>query len=431
MTAEIAVYNKTAVALAADSAVTISGGSIYKINNGAEKLFSLSKHQPVGIMVYGVGSLCGVPWEIIIKAYRIKLGARHFDQVNDYAEDFWSFLCDSNEIISNEMRISHLEVSFHNVFLSLIEYVKSDRILPALKRNESVSEMDTCVFVQESCEKCIENFESCEFFQSFDENTLKEAFDFAIPYAEELFNTHLNGDGCEEFREKITNLLAQVFSLSVCKMSPFGSNSGVVIAGYGDKEYFPNILAFDVYGFFNEKVMLHFNKGKSTCNGDSGVTAYAQEDEVNAFMQGVSSDLASYIKGNIEAIPDSASQHLKDAVLNKFSLRDDENDVLLGEIRQVLDAHSKACIHNIEKVVTENYISKVVEMIEFLPKPDLGYMAESLVNLTAFKRKVSNDSETVGGPIDVAIISKGDGFVWIKRKHYFDENLNHDYFSRR
>jgi len=39
-------------------------------------------------------------------------------------------------------------------------------------------------------------------------------------------------------------------------------------------------------------------------------------------------------------------------------------------------------------------------------------------------RRVSMDAETVGGPIDVAVISKGDGFVWIKRKHYFRSELN-------
>jgi len=51
-------------------------------------------------------------------------------------------------------------------------------------------------------------------------------------------------------------------------------------------------------------------------------------------------------------------------------------------------------------------------------------MAEALVNLTAFKRHVARQAETVGGPIDVAVISSGDGFVWIKRKHYFSPELN-------
>ncbi len=64
-----------------------------------------------------------------------------------------------------------------------------------------------------------------------------------------------------------------------------------------------------------------------------------------------------------------------------------------------------------------------------LPKDELAAMAEALVSLTSFKRKVTMESETVGGPIDVAVISKGDGFVWIKRKHYFDAELNPQFFS--
>ncbi|MEA1995293.1 MAG: hypothetical protein U9N18_03965 [Campylobacterota bacterium] len=41
----------------------------------------------------------------------------------------------------------------------------------------------------------------------------------------------------------------------------------------------------------------------------------------------------------------------------------------------------------------------------------------------------SLESETAGGPIDVAVISKGDGFIWIKRKHYFKPELNPQFFA--
>lgn len=68
-----------------------------------------------------------------------------------------------------------------------------------------------------------------------------------------------------------------------------------------------------------------------------------------------------------------------------------------------------------------------------LPKDELANLAESLVSLTSLQRRVSREIETVGGAIDVAVISKGDGFVWIKRKHYFsaDRNLRfvNAYFS--
>ena len=34
-------------------------------------------------------------------------------------------------------------------------------------------------------------------------------------------------------------------------------------------------------------------------------------------------------------------------------------------------------------------------------------------------------------PIDVAVISKGDGFIWIRRKHYFNAELNPSFFRRK
>ncbi|MHB1751682.1 MAG: hypothetical protein ACYCTF_03080 [Acidiferrobacter sp.] len=44
-------------------------------------------------------------------------------------------------------------------------------------------------------------------------------------------------------------------------------------------------------------------------------------------------------------------------------------------------------------------------------------MAESLVNLTAFlMRMTANEEQTVSEPIDVALLSKGDGFIWVKHK---------------
>jgi hypothetical protein len=60
----------------------------------------------------------------------------------------------------------------------------------------------------------------------------------------------------------------------------------------------------------------------------------------------------------------------------------------------------------------------------------LADIAESLVRMTCVKIHASTSLETVGGPVDVAVITKGDGFVWMKRKHYFDANFNHQFFER-
>ncbi len=94
---------------------------------------------------------------------------------------------------------------------------------------------------------------------------------------------------------------------------------------------------------------------------------------------------------------------------------------------------SKDLFDEFKKEVNEykrdRHINPIVNIVAILPKDELAAMAESLVNLTSFKRKISMQAETVGGPIDVAVISKGDGFVWIKRKRYFKPELNPHFFA--
>ena len=83
----------------------------------------------------------------------------------------------------------------------------------------------------------------------------------------------------------------------------------------------------------------------------------------------------------------------------------------------------------IDDVIGKQYISPLVDTVAYLEKEDMADMAESLISLTFLKRRMMSSEESVGGPVDVAIISKSDGFVWIKRKHYFQKELNHQFFS--
>jgi hypothetical protein len=69
-------------------------------------------------------------------------------------------------------------------------------------------------------------------------------------------------------------------------------------------------------------------------------------------------------------------------------------------------------------------VKPIYDAVRYIDKSELAMLAENLVAITALKRKISLENATVGGPIDVAVISKHDGFVWIKRKYYFEEQLN-------
>ena len=90
--------------------------------------------------------------------------------------------------------------------------------------------------------------------------------------------------------------------------------------------------------------------------------------------------------------------------------------------------------NQIQEFSSKRFISPTINSISILAKEDLAVLAESIVELQALKKQVSLEVATVGGPIDVAVISKHDGFIWIKRKLYFDSKLNYcfeqNYFKR-
>src|SRR5580658_6239088 len=84
--------NKSAVALAADSAVTVGEGDSGKVYNTVNKLFTLSKFHPVGVMIYANAEYMGIPFETVVKAYRRKLGRSREPTIDAYARGFTRYL---------------------------------------------------------------------------------------------------------------------------------------------------------------------------------------------------------------------------------------------------------------------------------------------------------------------------------------------------
>jgi len=115
MTAEIAVLNKSAVALAADSAVTIGRPPNTKVYNTVNKIFELSETQPIGIMVYGRLDYMGLPFETIVKEYRRSTAAQSYPHVKGYRDSFIEYLSKDVPIDDDDKRLNAYVV-IHDFF---------------------------------------------------------------------------------------------------------------------------------------------------------------------------------------------------------------------------------------------------------------------------------------------------------------------------
>jgi len=426
MTAEIAILNKEAIALASDSAVTLSGDSSPKIFTSANKLFSLSKYHPVGIMLYQNASFMGVPWEVIIKLYRNKLGLTKFDKLEDYSENFIRFLEGANSLFPAKIKDTYVIETILNYLL----YIRSDIIKRLEKRIEIEKEL-----TDESIHKIVVNVINSHY------NMWNETENIAsIPesYWEEIHKKH--GDKIKELiqdtfeklplSEKCEKCLERI----VCSLfSKFPSGiqnqnfSGIVIAGFGELDTFPVLDELYLEGIAHDKLKY---KRQKTIRIDfdtrAAIIPFAQREMVDTFMEGVD---PSYLKVEEAFLKDIFDNYAKIILenLQKYTPEEQEKlkENLISAGKNILNYFKK----ELESHRKDKYIQPVINVVSFLPKDELAAMAESLVNLTSFKRKVTMESETVGGPVDVALISKGDGFIWIKRKHYFKAELNPQFFA--
>ena len=205
------------------------------------------------------------------------------------------------------------------------------------------------------------------------------------------------------------------------------ASMGFVIAGYGDKEIFPGLVEFESDGIVGENLKLRRRNPIHVSRKMRGlIQPFAQDDMVCRFMDGADPEYAAFAD---ELFRTSMIESCL-AVLDEYGDDKHKTDAVRESIRRGMSQSADEALKVREAFCRANFSSPILDMVMMLPKDELPHLAESLVALTSLKRHVSHDAETVGGPIDVALISKGDGLIWIKRKHYFAPELNPQFTAK-
>lgn len=424
MTAEIAILNREAIALASDSAVTAtSGKNRQKIFTSANKIFRLSYYQPVGIMIFGNAGLLNVPWDTIIKIYRNNLGKKKFNNLKQYSNHFIEYLENGTLLFSMSEQNENFKETVRDYFRGIFR--QFDLII---KNKGSTTDTEKKKIISDIIEEHYSKWENAKIIPSLSEEYIRKiANKFEKPINKEIKEIFKDWRLSKYQHDKLKKIAVYLFT----KIYPSGVTnsdiSGIVIAGYGEKDIFPSVEVLSIEGIVNNKLIYtNLKSHKIDYKKGAMVVPFAQTDMVSIFMEGIAPDCKQfherYMSKLLEAYPEVVVE-----TITKYS--EAEKTELKQKLRKANQEILKDFNGELNKFVRMEYISPVLDIVRMLPKDELAVMAETLVSLTSFKRKVSNQVETVGGPVDVAVISKGDGFIWIKRKHYFKPELNPQFFK--
>ena len=201
-----------------------------------------------------------------------------------------------------------------------------------------------------------------------------------------------------------------------------------MLAGFGEEELFPVLWNCQVRSVLASRVLQRTAAQLEPLQLQTGamVRPFAQAEMVHSFMSGIDPTLRLTIENAVSNLV----QRFADQLANVSGLAGPTLAAFNANASATSVSLNEGFRDEIAKYCREKHIEPVLAAIGLLPKDELAVMAETLVSLTSFKRKMSRDAETVGGDIDVAVISKGDGYIWVKRKHYFPPELNLRYLKR-
>lgn len=451
MTAVVAILNKTGMALAADSAATITNGdkSTSKVFNTANKVFTLSKHHPVAIMIFNNAEFLYTPWELIIKLYRKSLKKRSFRTVKEYSDDFRKFLI-KNELLNfrkkekaflttklqiivnkiiNDVGNQLLDQGDYDTLLVLqdldsyedIPSEKIDSVKKVAAILDSIVDQDILIF--NALDK-IEGLDEVDLksFKQSNEDFIYEVIDDVLINTTPLL---LHSDNIEGLRAKIADLFISILS-SNCFLLGF---TGLVFVGYGNEQLYPALYSIQTDGVVSGNL-------RYSVTGDISISdehhcdlvPFAQTDVMNTFIRGMNPEVYNVVNDSLYKSLSSTLDTYNDTIIANTEGEVDEG--LLETLKQEFKESIMVSMqNNIESVLHNSHIQPTLQALRFLSKEDLAELAESLIYLTFLKRRTTSSLESVGGAIDVAIISKGDGFIWKKRKHYFEDKLNQHFFQ--
>ena len=426
MTAVVGLLNKRGVAIAADSAVTRSRGRKgTKCTKNGSKMLRLSNAVPVSVMLTGNGDYICNPWDVIVRRYRQQRGDIQHATVEACMHDFFLYIADT-DIFWNETLVTNRWI---NNILDWIFETANDNIDWEIKRKKDDGTyvrpkgyLNAFLKQLKIGQRVITRNGKCPQFESY---TIEQFREYAKPVIDDYFNELQREDDDMPFkqiypkdfldaiREEVEVTLME--QLTRC-MEDHDASSTLVFSGYGSEQEYPSLVAAHVCEGINHRVNYYVDPKNIVCISDERPVAYcpfAQRDVMMSLIRGQHRSWLGRVMNYTEHFYEKAESNL-------FSEKAEEQDLefqtMLSEVKcdDIIVKFNKSVISLLDK--NQREWLKTLEQYDI---KSMAALAQSLIDLTGFQRILTFEQEGVGGPVDVAVITKNDGFTWLSRKSWY------------
>lgn len=409
MTSEIAVMNQRAVALAADSAVTLIDGGTVVVRNEQRKLFNLVEGKPIGLMFFGIADMLGHPWDHLIEHYqKTKPGA--FAHVRDYAAHFTASL----DHLESFFPKNRQKDDYKRLLASVFRYVFN---FAQYLRDSGGHDGDDTAVLEHAIDIIWRDYQfRPDGSPRPDLPCFPKEFGRTVQQEHGALINELVSYGFAPFGlgKQAQQRLHDIAIFCVTKDLFLEDITGLVFGGFGTEERYPALVTY----FCSAIVCGIVKRAEASADSidtehRSKIRVFADSAVTNAFIRGIDYNLERRLYGGFRML----MHGLVDQVIGAFPNADAATREGVRERFQkdFVPRYFEAFYHSMAQYQQQAFINPVLRVLEIAGKSELAETARELVGLNAFKKRIMAQKETVGGAIDVAIISREDGFQWSSR----------------
>jgi hypothetical protein len=399
MTCQLVLFNGYGAVLASDSAVTMGNRRVY---DTAEKITPLPAPHQIAILDSGSAFLHQFPVQVLLEEFGKTLGTTRLSTAVEYQRKFVEFL-ESSALFSDEVQNSAFCGHIENHISSLKNAITKQFPSPD-RTHDEMSQIIT--YWREWYEKYAPN-------QGSDDEWFDGLWEINIDEISNIFGRYFNDQ--ELIDSIITDLFSELAAYAT-RAPQHGGNTTLSFVGYGEHELMPSYSQFHFLGFTGNKLQ-HWHLANDKFDSADplnrvGVKLIAQTDAIETFIRGFARDAHESARSILRDTIGQISDVTKSAETPPNEDSEGEVEDLMAKRQEELKRNAEAKIDELGSAREEEFY----DVIAGLPPATLATVAESLIGIQSLHQAVTAKLNTVGGPIDTAMITRANGFQWIRHK---------------
>jgi hypothetical protein len=399
MTSQVVLYNGYGVALASDSALTVAGQRVY---DTAEKVLPLPAPHQLAVLTSGAAMLSDYPYAVLIPEWSRSLGNERLGSAAEYGNSFLHWLR-TTSLFSEEQEAvqlqDHVDSLCRRIWQEIQEMIKASNA-----RGDTWTVENSGQYVQSQLESYRDNFE-CLY--STDDRWHRDLMATAEQSIREL--TAFWFDDVPWNDRAGLLLYKTIREYFLRSMWRPGLSTTLAFVGLGAHEMMPSLLKLDIRGVFRSRpvgrVLASDRFDSSEASRYSGYEFLGQAAAIKTFVDGIDEGAYSQTSQIVGSTMTKVRELLRERGVD---------EQLLEESLERLDQSFRS---DWEKGLgVREKRSRFYDVLAGLPVASLVSVARSLIGVESLSQAVNAELNTVGGPIDTAIVTREHGFAWIEHK---------------